>query len=293
MSSSAPAYGAIPRTVQETIDKTNQEIDDLRSQIERVAGVAGQISAITRQTNLLSLNATIEAARAGDSGRGFAVVAGEVKALAGQTAEATDEISEILSTLTHHAEQLSGNSARLAEHLSESYGGAQSLAEMPQPVSYDIPVAEPAVEISVGIEQDPAGPSEEQIQLVQETFAHVLPIADHAAELFYNRLFELAPELRSMFPEDLVEQQRKLMAVLKIAVNGLKNPEKLLPVVQELGVKHKGYGVVDAHYGTVGEALLWTLEQGLADAFTPDVRDAWTAVYGLLAEVMQNAAAAA
>ncbi|MGI9387293.1 MAG: methyl-accepting chemotaxis protein, partial [Methyloligellaceae bacterium] len=71
MPSAALAVTALPDSVQATVDKTNQEIDDLRTQIERVAGVAGQISAITRQTHLLALNATIEAARAGDSGRGF------------------------------------------------------------------------------------------------------------------------------------------------------------------------------------------------------------------------------
>ena len=293
MSSSAMTSGGVSSAIQDTFDKTKQEIDDLQSQIERVAGVATQISAITRQTHLLALNATIEAARAGDAGRGFAVVAGEVKVLAGQTAQATEEISQILTTLNHHADQLSINSTKLAEHLTESYGTAESLVSVPPPDPYDMPVADPAPMEYAEPPCDPAGPTEDHIRLVQESFALVLPIADQAAELFYNRLFEIAPELRSMFPDDISEQKKKLMAVLKVAVNGLKNPDKLIPVVQELGVRHKNYGVVDDHYGVVGEALLWTLEQGLGDAFSPEVHEAWVEVYGLLATVMKEAAASA
>ncbi|MGI9386279.1 MAG: methyl-accepting chemotaxis protein, partial [Methyloligellaceae bacterium] len=273
-----------------------QEIDDLRTQIERVAGVAGQISAITRQTHLLALNATIEAARAGDSGRGFAVVAGEVKALAGQTAEATDEIGEILSTLNLHAQQLSENSSRLVGFLSDSHSMDTGPSNVPQISLHEVPVADVAkmsAKRCVEPQNSPGYPSDVQIQLVQETLAHILPLADQAADLFYSRLFEIAPELRTMFPEDLAEQKRKLMAVLKTAVNTLKRPENLVSVAQQLGSRHNGYRVIDAHYATVGEALLWTLEEGLAEAFTPDVRDAWTAVYGLLAGLMQDAAAAA
>ena len=283
MSSFAMTSGGVSSTVQDTFDKTKQEIDDLQSQIERVAGVATQISAITRQTHLLALNATIEAARAGEAGRGFAVVAGEVKALARQTAQATEEISQILATLNHHADQLSINSTKLAEHLTASYGAADSLVSVPPSDPYDmLPVTDPDPIEYAEPPHDPTGPTEDHIRLVQETFAQVLPIAEQAAELFYNRLFEIAPEVRSMFPDDLTEQQRKLMAVLKVAVNGLKNPDKLIPVVQELGVRHKNYGVVDDHYGVVGEALLWTLEQGLGDAFSPEVHEAWAEVYGLL-----------
>ncbi|MGI9385698.1 MAG: globin family protein [Methyloligellaceae bacterium] len=129
-----------------------------------------------------------------------------------------------------------------------------------------------------------------QKRLVQESFARVVPIAEQAAELFYNRLFEIAPELREMFPDDLADQKSKLMAALTVAVKGLDNPHKLLPVIQELGRKHKSYGVSEANYDTVAEALLWTLEQGLGEDFTPDVGDAWVAVYGLLSDIMKEAA---
>jgi hemoglobin-like flavoprotein len=76
-------------------------------------------------------------------------------------------------------------------------------------------------------------------------------------------------------------------------VRGLDHLDRLVPVVQDLGRRHVGYGVTDAHYDTVGSALLWTLEKGLGSAFTPDMKDAWATVYGLLATVMKEAAARA
>ena len=126
--------------------------------------------------------------------------------------------------------------------------------------------------------------------LVQESFAAVMPIADDAAALFYRRLFELDPSLERMFKGDMTEQRRKLVQMLTAAVKGLDRLDQLVPVVEELGRRHVGYGVADAHYDTVGAALLWTLEKGLGNAFTPEVRDAWIAVYGLLAGTMKNAA---
>ena len=126
--------------------------------------------------------------------------------------------------------------------------------------------------------------------LVQQSFVLVAPIADDAAALFYRRLFELDPSLERMFRGDMTEQRRKLMQMLTAAVKGLDRLEQLVPVVEDLGRRHAGYGVADAHYDTVGAALLWTLEKGLGQAFTPEVQDAWVAVYGLLAGTMKNAA---
>lgn len=131
-----------------------------------------------------------------------------------------------------------------------------------------------------------------QIDLVQSSFASVKPIAATAAELFYNRLFTLDPSLRSLFKGDMTRQGQMLMSMIGAAVGGLRDLERLAPVVRELGARHVGYGVRDEHYGTVGSALLWTLEQGLGDQFTPDVRDAWAAAYGLLSSVMQDGARA-
>ena len=132
----------------------------------------------------------------------------------------------------------------------------------------------------------------QQKQLVQATFAKVAPIADEAAALFYGRLFELDPSLRPMFTTDLTEQGRKLMRMIGMAVNGLDRLDELVPVVRQLGARHAGYGVRDEHYTTVATALVWTLEQGLGPDFTPEVKDAWVAVYGVLATTMKDAAAA-
>jgi hemoglobin-like flavoprotein len=129
-----------------------------------------------------------------------------------------------------------------------------------------------------------------QKTLVQTSFEMVVPIADDAVVLFYQRLFELDPALRRMFPADMFEQRRKLLQMLAAAVKGLDRLELLVPVLEDLGRRHARYGVLDGHYETVGAALLWTLEAGLGSAFTPDVKDAWTAVYGLIATTMQTAA---
>jgi hemoglobin-like flavoprotein len=132
-----------------------------------------------------------------------------------------------------------------------------------------------------------------QIALVQNSFAVVAPIADDAAALFYRRLFEIDPTLKAMFKDDMAEQRRKLMQMLSAAVKGLNHVERLIPVVEDLGRRHAGYGVEEHHYDTVGNALLWTLEKGLGAAFTPDVREAWATVYGLIASTMARAAAKA
>lgn len=129
-----------------------------------------------------------------------------------------------------------------------------------------------------------------QIKLVQDSFQSVSPIADEAAALFYGRLFELDPTLRNLFKGDAKEQGRKLMSMIGAAVRGLNNLEGLVPVVANLGRRHVGYGVMPSHYETVGEALLWTLRQGLGKGFTPPVEAAWTQTYTLLANTMKKAA---
>ena len=131
----------------------------------------------------------------------------------------------------------------------------------------------------------------EQMLLVRESFALVAPIAETAAGLFYGRLFELGSALRPLFPSDVREQGRKLMQMIAIAVRELDAPERLLPAVRALGRRHVGYVVRPEHYATVGAALLWTLQQGLGEYFTPDVAAAWSTAYGILADVMKAAAA--
>ncbi len=130
----------------------------------------------------------------------------------------------------------------------------------------------------------------EQIALVQTSFERVAPNAEAVAALFYDRLFVLDPEARSLFKGDMRVQGGKLMAMLAVVVRGLTRLEQIVPAIEALGRRHAAYGVQERHYATVGSALLWTLEQGLGEGFTPEVKQAWTAVYELLATTMKAAA---
>jgi hemoglobin-like flavoprotein len=132
-----------------------------------------------------------------------------------------------------------------------------------------------------------------QIELVQTSWEKCVPMADQAAALFYGKLFELDPRLKPLFKTDIKEQGKKLMAMITAAVRGLDNLDKLVPVVEDLGRRHVSYGVKGEHYSTVGVALLWTLEQGLGEAFTLEVKEAWAATYGILSSKMQKAATTA
>jgi hemoglobin-like flavoprotein len=126
----------------------------------------------------------------------------------------------------------------------------------------------------------------EQVTLVQQSFGKVAPIADQAAVMFYDRLFEVAPQVKAMFPVDMTEQRKKLMATLAVVVNGLSNLESILPAAAALAQRHVAYGAKAEHYPVVGSALLWTLEKGLGDGWTPDIASAWTAAYGTLSGFM-------
>ena len=129
-----------------------------------------------------------------------------------------------------------------------------------------------------------------QKTLVQQSFKQVVPIADTAATIFYERLFVTTPALRPLFKGDLTEQKKKLVQMLAYCVAKLDAPDELLPAVRALGKRHVGYGVTDEHYQLVGAALLWTLEKGLGAAFTTDVNAAWTAVYQVLSTTMMEGA---
>ena len=125
-----------------------------------------------------------------------------------------------------------------------------------------------------------------QIQLVQDSFKAVIPIQAQAADLFYDRLFELDPSLRGMFKGDIVEQGRKLMKALATVVRGLNTTSSIVPTIRDLGARHLDFGVTDDQYDTVGAALIWTLEQGLGEAFTTDVMNAWIEAYTLISNTM-------
>src|SRR5271155_2833917 len=126
----------------------------------------------------------------------------------------------------------------------------------------------------------------DQVKLVQQSFSKVAPISDQAANLFYDRLFEIAPQVKAMFPTDLSEQRKKLMATLAVVVNGLSDLPSVLPAASALAKRHVAYGANPEHYPVVGGALLWTLEKGLGGAWTPEVAAAWTAAYTTLSGYM-------
>jgi len=130
----------------------------------------------------------------------------------------------------------------------------------------------------------------EQKELVKANWKDVEPISEAAAKLFYDKLFELDPAVRSMFKGDMKEQGKKLMQMIGVAVHGLDNLGELTSAIAAMGKRHAGYGVQESHYNTVGSALLWTLEKGLGEKFTADAKEAWTTVYLTLASVMQDAA---
>ena len=130
----------------------------------------------------------------------------------------------------------------------------------------------------------------EQIELVKSSWAKVLPISEQAAELFYGKLFLLDPKMKLLFKSDMEIQGRKLMTMLNIAVNSLDKLDVVIPLIQASGRRHVDYGVSEADYDTVGDALIWSLNEGLGDDFSDEVKTAWIKVYALLANTMKEAA---
>jgi hemoglobin-like flavoprotein len=132
-----------------------------------------------------------------------------------------------------------------------------------------------------------------QAQLIRESFAKIEPRAAIAALMFYQRLFALDPSLRALFQHDIEHQAVKLMQALRFAVTTLDNPRELQPVLESLGRRHVHYGVEERHYETVGIALLDAIECLLGPDFTPEVREAWLAIYKQIADTMKRAASQA
>lgn len=132
---------------------------------------------------------------------------------------------------------------------------------------------------------------QEKILIVQDTWQQVLPIAEVAADLFYDRLFELDPGIKSLFANtDLGAQKAKLLAILATTIAGLSTSTSLLHDLEELGRRHANYGVLPNQYARAGEALLWTLEKGLGDRWSDETKAAWTTAYALIAGQMLKGA---
>ncbi|MEM1177138.1 MAG: protein kinase [Acidobacteriota bacterium] len=128
------------------------------------------------------------------------------------------------------------------------------------------------------------------VLLVQDSFSAVAGRQDEAAELFYSLLFQISPDTRPLFSGvDMSSQGEKLMTVLATAVQGLDRLEDLLPVVEDLGRRHAGYGVELHHYDAVEQALLEMLRQMLGQGFTVELRLAWSQIYSKLASIMIDA----
>jgi hemoglobin-like flavoprotein len=130
----------------------------------------------------------------------------------------------------------------------------------------------------------------EQKTLVKASYQRLVPMADTTAYLFYTRLFELDPSLRALFKVDFREQTAKFMDMLRVMVSELENPNRLEPALRELGIRHAGYGVLTAYYDTVGEALLWAIAKALGREAEPELKEAWSAFYNLVADIMKQAA---
>lgn len=128
----------------------------------------------------------------------------------------------------------------------------------------------------------------EQIELIENSWDYVLMNSTEAGMIFYNKLFELDPALRQLFKGDIKSQSQKLISLITFAVHKLKNLDEIVHDVKSLGARHKGYHVKPEHYATVGTALLWTLEKGMDTHWTAEMKGAWTTLYGVLSGIMME-----
>lgn len=129
-----------------------------------------------------------------------------------------------------------------------------------------------------------------QIKLVRSTWAQISALPEQCAHLFYRRLFAIDPALRAMFRTGIGEQAKKLTAMLQCAVDGLERPSEVAAVFQELGRRHHHYGVADADYDKVRDALLWMVERSLGRSYTAEAGKAWRELYERLAAEMKAGA---
>lgn len=122
----------------------------------------------------------------------------------------------------------------------------------------------------------------QQRALVKHTFTHIAPNHDIVARLFYDKLFEIAPDLRAMFTHSMDMQRAKVMQMLAALVAAMDDPSHFTRMARELGKRHVDYGVSREQYALVGQALMWALEEACPDVMTPAALDAWNAAYRLM-----------
>jgi hemoglobin-like flavoprotein len=128
-----------------------------------------------------------------------------------------------------------------------------------------------------------------QIELVQKSWRYVSTNIITAGNIFYERLFEESPHLKPLFKGNMKEQENKLISMITFAVGKLHNIDEITRDVVALGARHNAYGVKEEHYHNVASALLWTLEKGLGDQWSAELKQAWTDLYTMLAGIMMQA----
>jgi hemoglobin-like flavoprotein len=132
--------------------------------------------------------------------------------------------------------------------------------------------------------------SGDDVRLIRTSFERARPVLHVAPDLFYERLFYLAPSLRRLFPDSMHAPKRRFAEMLVTVVRGLGQPEMLIAMLGHLGRRLGSWGVTAAHYQRAGEAFFWMLERVLADGLTPEAEIAWKRAYDQIALVMQEAA---
>lgn len=128
--------------------------------------------------------------------------------------------------------------------------------------------------------------TQEEISLIQTSFLKICE--SDCWEIHYKRLFELDPDAIKLFKGDIKDQQHRIMTMMKTVVEGLNNPQIIIPAVQELGKRHYEYNVRDEDYELFKESLLYAIEKVLGDEFTPDLKSAWNKFYDVLADIMKS-----
>jgi nitric oxide dioxygenase len=130
----------------------------------------------------------------------------------------------------------------------------------------------------------------EQITLVKSSWDLAKPRESELGVMFYTRLFDIAPETKALFGDDVHSQAMRLMQAISVVINSLDNLDRIFPQIEQLAERHVDYGVKPEHYAIVGEALIWTLHKGFGEDFTDELKEAWLLAYTTLSGAMQKSA---
>ena len=282
-------FAVVASEVKSLANQTAKATEEITRQVQSVQhNTEESVNAIGR------IGATIEK---------MAEISAAIAAAVEQQGAATQEIASNMSQVAAGTQEVTGSILGVTQGVEETEQATMSVMEASRVLNKQSAALQKEIDAYLNEARGSSrqaktashddGLSPKDIELIQSSFAKVAPDAEAVAEMFYNRLFAIAPEVKPLFSGDMKKQGRKLMSMLTTVVKGLDKLDTLVPAVEDLGRRHAGYGVLDAHYGKVAEALLWTLQQGLGNDFTADTKKAWTKAYTVLASVMQNAAKSA